>query len=129
MSTIKILVISIVMLVLAGCQRVQPIMNIENTPITYSLQKEQVKSAILQAAINRGWTIEDKSASELTARIHVRSHHAEVKIPYNEKHYSIIYVDSSNLKAKSGNIHRNYNRWVNNLNLDIQKQFSLESSQ
>ncbi|OED84854.1 hypothetical protein BCS93_04405 [Vibrio breoganii] len=129
MSTIKIIAISIIMLVLVGCQRVQPIMNIENTPIAYSLKIEQVKSAILQAAISRGWTIEDKSASELTAKINVRSHYAEVKIPYNEKHYSIIYVDSSNLKAESGNIHRNYNRWVNNLNLDIQKQLSLESSQ
>ncbi|TOO24649.1 hypothetical protein CGH40_22300, partial [Vibrio parahaemolyticus] len=49
--------------------------------------------------------------------------------PYNNKYYSIIYLNSVNLKASDGKIHRNYNRWVNNLNVDIQRALALLGTQ
>ena len=51
------------------------------------------------------------------------------KIPYNNNYYSIIYLNSVNLKASDGKIHRNYNRWVNNLNVDIQRAIALLGNQ
>lgn len=125
MSRFKLYVSLLLTLLLVGCGRVQPVMNVEDTPVAYDLQNKQVKMAIVQSATNRGWTIEEVSPGVLIAKIHVRKHFAEVKIPYNNKYYSIIYLNSVNLKASDGKIHRNYNRWINNLNVDIQRAIAL----
>lgn len=128
MSPIKLLGAFLLTLLLVGCGRVQPVMNVEDTPVRYNLQSKQVKMAIMQAATNRGWIVEEVNDQELNAKINVRSHYAEVKIPYSAKFYSITYLNSDNLKAEGGKIHRNYNRWVNNLNVDIQRQLSLQAA-
>lgn len=60
----------------------------------------------------------------IRAELYVRSHHAVVEIPYSDKFYSILYVESENLKYDDGEIHRNYNRWVNNLNVDIKRKLA-----
>lgn len=128
MSPLKLLSSLLLTLLLVGCGRVQPVMNVEDTPVGYNLQSKEVKMAIMQAATNRGWTVEEVGPNELNAKIHVRSHYAEVKIPFNDKFYSIIYLNSENLKANGGKIHRNYNRWINNLNVDIKRQLTLTAS-
>ena len=125
MSRLKLFISVLLTLLLVGCGRVQPVLNVEDTPVAYDLQNKQVKAAIVQSATNRGWTIEETSPGLLIAKINVRSHFAEVEIPYSNKYYSIIYLNSVNLKASDGKIHRNYNRWVNNLNVDIQRALAL----
>ncbi|WP_394126530.1 hypothetical protein [Vibrio hepatarius] len=125
MSPFKLFSSLLLALLLVGCGRVQPVMNVEDTPVGYNLQSKQVKMAIMQAATNRGWVVEEVSPGEFNAKLHVRSHYAEVKIPFNSKFYSILYLNSDNLRAEDGKIHRNYNRWVNNLNVDIKRQLSL----
>lgn len=125
MSRLKLFISVLLTLLLVGCGRVQPVLNVEDTPVAYDLQNKQVKAAIVQSATNRGWTIEETSPGVLIAKINVRSHFAEVEIPYSNKYYSIIYLNSVNLKASDGKIHRNYNRWVNNLNVDIQRALAL----
>lgn len=125
MLRLKLFISMLLTLLLVGCGRVQPVMNVEDTPVAYDLQNKQVKAAIVQSATNRGWTIEETSPGVLIAKINVRSHFAEVEIPYSNKYYSIIYLNSVNLKASDGKIHRNYNRWVNNLNVDIQRALAL----
>ncbi|MCK6264360.1 hypothetical protein KP803_13850 [Vibrio sp. ZSDE26] len=125
MKTFKIAISLFLTLLLVGCGRVQPIMNVEDTPVAYELNKQQVKSAILEAAMNRGWVINEVASAKLTATVNVRTHSATIEIPYSNKYYSIHYVESKNLKASDGSIHRNYNRWINNLNVDIQKKLSL----
>ncbi|MBO0212266.1 hypothetical protein J0676_02015 [Vibrio sp. Vb2880] len=124
MTAIKLTLSVLLTFLLVACGRVQPILNVENTPVAYNLQSEQVKLAITQAAIQRGWIISEVEPGVLDAKITVRSHFAEIHIPYNEKYYAILYVRSENLKADGDSIHRNYNRWVNNLNVDIKKQLA-----
>ncbi|GAA5645391.1 MULTISPECIES: hypothetical protein [Vibrio] len=124
MSSFKLLGSLILAFILVGCGRVQPVMNVENTPVAYNLQSNQVKNAIIEAASDRGWIVAEVNPGELNATIQVRSHAAEVRIPYSEKYYSILYVSSVNLKAEDGHIHRNYNRWINNLNVDIQRELA-----
>ncbi|WP_038173279.1 MULTISPECIES: hypothetical protein [Vibrio] len=128
MSPLKLLSSLILALLLVGCGRVQPVMNVEDTPVTYNLQSKQVKMAIMQAATKRGWIVTEVNPGELLAKLQVRSHYAEVKIPFNDKYYSILYLNSVNLKSSDGKIHRNYNRWVNNLNVDIKRQLALTAS-
>ncbi|PJC85788.1 hypothetical protein CSW98_12065 [Vibrio sp. HA2012] len=124
MKLLKIITSFIFILILAGCNRIQPVMNIEDTPVAYELQKKEVKQAIIAAAEARKWMIKDVNKDEMTAEIYVRSHHAVIKIPYTAKYYSLIYVNSANLKYNSGNIHRNYNKWINTLNQDIKRELS-----
>ena len=45
---------------------------------------------------------------------------AEVRITYTATSYDIKYDSSLNLQASGGKIHKNYNRWVRNLDKDIQ---------
>ncbi|GLT18737.1 lipoprotein [Vibrio zhanjiangensis] len=125
MSRLKLYISVLLTFLLFGCSRLQPVLNVEDTPVAYDLQNKQVKAAIVQSATNRGWTIKEMSPNVLIAKLRVRSHMAEVKIPYTNKYYSIIYLNSENLKADDGKIHHNYNRWVNNLNVDIQRAIAL----
>ncbi|MCL9774244.1 hypothetical protein [Vibrio methylphosphonaticus] len=124
MKALKFVVATVITLVLVGCGRVHPVLNFENEPVAYDLTATQVKSVITAAAENRGWVVSESKAGVLNATISVRSHEAEIDIPYTKKYYSITYVDSKNLKAADGEIHRNYNRWINNLNTDIKTQLA-----
>ena len=45
-----------------------------------------------------------------------------VAIEYSPKTYSILYRDSVNLDEKGGEIHRNYNQWIDNLDRAIRVQ-------
>jgi hypothetical protein len=56
----------------------------------------------------------------IKGRLQSRDHSVDVRIPYTATSYSINYESSMNLKAADGKIHKNYNRWVNNLDHDIQ---------
>ena len=73
----------------------------------------------------RGWIVKKIEPGQLEATIYVRSHMAQVTIDYTASGYSIRYKDSTNLGYKDGKIHRNYNKWVQNLNMDIQRAFAM----
>ena len=55
----------------------------------------------------------------VTGRLALRGHVAVVDVRYTVKDYSITYKDSSNMNYQDGQIHRNYNGWIENLNRDI----------
>ncbi|MFA0086015.1 hypothetical protein [Vibrio sp. 10N.261.51.F12] len=124
MKVLKFAIAFFMTLVLVGCGRVQPILNFENEPVTTELTAAQVKAVITEAATNRGWVVTEPKEGVLNANILVRGHEAEIEMPYTAKYYSITYVSSNNLKASNGEIHRNYNRWTNNLNTDIKKKLT-----
>jgi len=124
MKHLKVAISLLLVLTLAGCGRVQPVLNVEDTPVAYNLQSKQVKSVIYDAAVDRGWLVSEIKPGLMRAELFVRSHHAVVDIMYSDKFYSITYVESENLKYSDGNIHRNYNRWVNNLNTDIKNKLA-----
>ncbi|MBF5602231.1 hypothetical protein HQI21_26760, partial [Escherichia coli] len=46
------------------------------------------------------------------------------KPTYTATYYNIKYDSSLNLQASDGKIHKNYNRWVRNLDKDIQVNLS-----
>ncbi|KFZ30861.1 hypothetical protein IDSA_07220 [Pseudidiomarina salinarum] len=111
---------------LAGCRSTAPIMQVKDTVVSNSLNKEDVRTAIIEAASKRGWVISEPSEDELHATLNIRTHQAIVRIPYSADSYSIIYVDSSNLDKKNNRIHPSYNSWVTNLNNDINALLQIE---
>lgn len=78
---------------------------------------DQIKKAIKIACAERGWIPNFKKDNSVIATLNIREHYAQVKLTYTENDLNIRYMDSKNL-GKNGvgnNIHKNYERWVNNL--------------
>jgi len=113
----------------AACNRCEPIKNVNDSAIMTGSGKEptneQVASAIRQAGVGLGWQVRDAGPGKLVAVLYIRTHTAEVEIPYSTKSYSIIYKSSVNLNEEGGAIHKNYNGWVTNFSQRIGAQLSV----
>lgn len=118
----------VVVSALAGCARTAPIENVR-TSVGAGHTTAQVKSAIFKAGAQRQWIMNEAGPGVIKARQQSRDHVAEVRINYTATDYTINYDSSMNLQAADGKIHKNYNRWVNNLNKDIQVNLSTLSAQ
>ncbi|EAA8386706.1 hypothetical protein OZ379_000692 [Salmonella enterica] len=113
---------------LAGCARTAPIDNIQST-VSAGHTEAQVKNAILKAGAQRQWIMNDAGPGVIKARQQNRDHIVEVRITYSATGYSIKYDSSLNLLASGGKIHKNYNRWVRNLDKDIQINLASSATQ
>ena len=127
MRTLRILAILLAAVSIAACTTA-PIHNVSNAPITSAsgkaLTDDQVKSAIIRAGAALGWQMHEIAPGKLGASIALRKHTAEIEIPYSTKQYSIVYKNSTNLDEKGGQIHKNYNGWIQNLTRGINAQLS-----
>lgn len=112
---------------LAGCSTV-PIMNVEEAPVATASGKvpsaQDVRAAILRAGSALGWQMRDEGPNKLVGTLTLRTHSAVVDIPYNSKSYSIKYRSSTNLQEQGGQIHKNYNGWIQNLTRGINAQLT-----
>ena len=112
----------------AGCFRCDPVFDVTDAPVPSSsvrtLDAAQVRAAIIRAGAALGWQVSDAGPGRLVATIALRKHTAEVEIPYSESAFSIIYKNSTNLDAADGQIHKNYNGWIQNLNRGIVTQLA-----
>ncbi|HBL7127693.1 TPA: hypothetical protein LSW51_002447, partial [Enterobacter asburiae] len=107
----------------AGCARTAPIAQVHSI-VSAGHTADQVKTAILKAGQKRDWIMTETGPGMIKGRLQSRDHSVQVSIPYTATSYSINYENSLNLKAADGKIHKNYNRWVNNLDHDIQLNLS-----
>ena len=111
-------------LFVAGCQT-QPIMNVNSAPVNTSKAKptmDDVRQAIVRAGSSLGWEMNPDRPGHLTGRLALRTHVAVVDIDHTATSYSIKYRESTNLDAKDGQIHKNYNGWIQNLDKAIKVQ-------
>lgn len=123
MRSLKFSILGLVTLLVVACTA--PIMQVESQPFpddTQKLTMDQLQDAIIKAASSREWTVKKISTGKLRATYAPRDHVAKVEIDFSQQEFSILYVDSTNLKYSGGTIHKNYNRWVNNLKVDIQRE-------
>jgi hypothetical protein len=110
-----------VALFLAGCSTHKPIYNVTEAPVAASkpLDANQVKTAIVTAGGALGWRMREVSPGMLEGTLVLREHTAVVDIAYSAKSYSITYKSSVKLDEKDGQIHKNYNGWIQNLDKGI----------
>lgn len=112
----------------AACARCDPILNISNAPVTSAsgkaLSDKQVKEAIVRAGAALGWQVAEDGPGKLTATLLIRKHTAVVEIPYSSQTYAITYKTSTNLNEEGGQIHKNYNGWIQNFNKGIAAQLA-----
>ena len=113
----------------AGCGRCEPIKNVSEQALIVGSGKEptleQVREAIVRAGGGLGWRVVDASPGVMLGTLVLRTHTAQVEIPYSTKSFSIVYKASVNLDAADGQIHKNYNGWVQNLARGIMGQAQL----
>ncbi|CAI0784520.1 Uncharacterised protein [Serratia marcescens] len=124
----KLLIAFSVVGALVGCARTAPVDNVHST-VSAGHSEAQVRSAILKAGAQRQWIMNDAGPGVIKARQQNRNHSAEVRITYSATAYSIDYDSSQNLLASQGKIHKNYNRWVRNLDKDIQVSLATNALQ
>lgn len=119
-SLLRVTLITLALLVTAGCTS-KPILNTQhNLPADAQVSEEKMKAVIVNALQKREWTVQRLSPQLVQAEINVRNqYYAAIDIRYTRNSYAITYRDSRALGYVDGKIHRNYNRWVNNLDSDI----------
>ena len=120
---------------LIGCARVQPIYEVHDRSVPSSLGAlgfTEVEKRLIDAAAATQWQAVPVRPGLLRATTSWRRHSAVVNIEYNSNSYSIRHVSSSNLREGVGHqdslysgqkvIHRNYNRRVKQLELEIERR-------
>ncbi len=111
-----------------GCRAGAPIYDIKGTAIPNSVDGSmpltEVTKAITSAGAKHGWEMRVEKPGNIVGTLHLREHEAVVDIVYDSKSYSILYKSSQNLQYDETNktIHKNYNGWIRNLNVSIQRQ-------
>jgi hypothetical protein len=110
---------------LAACTS-RPIQNVTAEPVVVSPGRtataDSVRDAILRAGTGLGWQMRATRPGVVHGTINLRTHSADIDVQYDAKAYSIVYVSSTNLNAGDGQIHRNYNGWITNLNGAIRRE-------
>ena len=119
---------------LVGCGLPQPLKVPGEQMVASNVSQKEIREAILKAATRRNWRIvKDASGSIVLAYpANQRSarYDATFEVIYSDKSYRIRYLSSYGLDEKlncEGStpcLHRNVNKWVANLNMDIQRYLS-----
>ena len=118
----------LVLVAVMGCRAGAPIYDIKDTAIPnsieHSLSLANVTRSITAAAAKHGWEMRVEKPGHIVATLHLREHETVVDILYDTKSYSILYNSSQNLQynEKNRTIHKNYNSWIRNLNVSIQRE-------
>lgn len=113
-------------ILVTGCAGTAPVKNVSQN-IAGSHSDAQVRQAILSAGLSRGWIMNPTTDGVIDGKILLRGHSADIRITYNTNSYRINYIGSVNMNVKDGKIHPNYNRWVANLDKDIQLELARQN--
>lgn len=110
--------------------RGEAIYNVEGSAIPAGLDAGRIEKGIILGGNQRGWRVTRVADGHLLATLTIRKHVAAADIRFDTATYSITYRESVNLNAKpDGTIHRNYNKWIRNLDTDIQRALTTLSLQ
>lgn len=95
----------------------------KTTSCTIALDKMRI--VVVDSALRFHWQIVEDKPGKMKLRYSKGGNKlwAEVEVVYTQKSFRINYVDSHGLgyekDGKSVSIHRNYNRWIRNLDKEI----------
>jgi len=98
-----------------------------NIPKGKEVTLAQVKDAIIQAALDKGWHADEAGPGEVRVTLKWKDHSAVSSVFYTQKTYSIKLDSSVNLKEENGNIHKKYNEEVRALQSEIDRRLYLHA--
>lgn len=121
MKTIQLLLAAVLALgaLQAHARAPVPIVNHESVAVGRKASADEVKQAIMRAAVATGrkWVVSERAPGVLEATYMVRTHTVVTEIRYTATSFSVAYKDSVNMKYGPGEgagvIHPFYNQWVN----------------
>jgi len=124
-NTLGVVALSALIALAAGCMTA-PIYDVVNAPVVANkaASMDDINKAIVRAGTQLGWVVTPESPGKLTGRIALRTHTAVVDITHDTRSFNIKYRDSTNLEASGGEIHKNYNGWIQNLEKGIRAQLA-----
>ena len=122
----RVILLASVLLLLGACTS-KPIYSVHNAAVVTGSGSApslaDVRRAIVEASNSKGWTVKDINTTHMQVTHRVRKHMAQVVIEYSTSSFSIAYDDSIRLRYNGTTIHRNYNRWIRNLEHRIKARF------
>jgi hypothetical protein len=109
-----------------------PVLQVDNAPVAtapgVAVSHPFVRDAILRALASRTWSVVEERPDGIVAKVSSGGHTASVLVRYDERSFSIGYVDSSpSLKYDGSHIHRRYNHWVDRLRASISQELNQAS--
>ena len=112
-------------IVVAGCTS-RPVMNVAAEPVVVAPGKtatsDNVRDAILRAGSGLGWRMTPTRPGVVAGTINLRGNSETIDVEYNTRTYNIVYRSSTGLESQNGQIHKNYNGWIENLNNAIRRE-------
>lgn len=100
-------------------------------PVPAGLTAKDVSKAIRMGIVQRGWVVLKDENGRVDAVLNLRSHETRIAIAYDTSQVKVTYVSSQNLdyEEKKGvrRIHKNYNKWIQNVVSDISRQLQSEA--
>lgn len=128
MTRMLCLTVVVSVLALTGCFSTSPAytVDMETEPVTLckSVGAEKVKASIVNAAVNRQWSVIKEEDGRVDLLLDVRGkHEARVSVNYTADSFCVKYISSVNLNydQSTKGIHRKYIQWVRNLKADIRR--------
>jgi hypothetical protein len=116
-------------LVLLGAARQAPLVDPDPVKVPAGLDRGTVLHVIKKSLLQRGWTVNAESPTQVEATLHLRAHIANIVIDYDTSQVAVHYVSSDNLlyEVKKGTpyIHRNYLTWAQNVASDVERELQL----
>lgn len=126
LSKMNTVAIGIALIITLGACTSKPIYSVTDAPITTAkpLQAGQVRTAIINSGVSLGWAMKEVKPGLLQGTLNLRGNTAVVDISYTTAKYSIQYNSSIGLNEGGGQIHKNYNGWIQNLDNKIRSELS-----
>lgn len=88
--------------------------------INPNVSNAKLKQIIIAACSKYGWKIDSSSDSSVTATLnHMGKESVTIDIPFSNQKVEFLYKSSQNMRYDGAKIHRSYNRWLKNLEVDI----------
>lgn len=119
MKKFYVILLSLALVVLAGCKSTIPVPQYVDQPVAKSGTEistvKDIERSIVRAAASLGWKTKIKSEGEILATLDIRKHQLVVLIKHDDKNLTVTYQSSVNLKYDGQKIHRQYANWVTNL--------------
>lgn len=124
----KIFIAMVLTAVVSGCVsiRAKPVLDIVDMPVSIAGGEQGVAQQIKTKLNARGWKVIDEQANQIRAQFSkpnksIGVHSVTIDVSYDADSVSIKYADSENMMydESAHEIHRNYNRWIANLQTDL----------
>ncbi len=96
------------------------------TPVLSKATVEEVRNAILRAALSKNWQVVEEVGQKITLKYVKKVHVAACDVAYSEKEYTITINPMTTLIRGDNEVHPKYNQWVRNLDKQIQRQLLMK---